>query len=164
MKGILPGYKKCFFCGPATGGLELELQYADGKVVCDFTPNERFQGYAGMLHGGIVCGLLDEVMWWVLYADTRRLFATWKIEVEFKRPVACGLVHRASARVVESTHRTVHVEGIIEDSSGKLCAKGMGYFREMKSLNLSEFVQYLDFRGVSPEMHSLFHVPGAPSP
>jgi hypothetical protein len=29
MNGLLPGYKKCFFCGPATGGLGLELQYTE---------------------------------------------------------------------------------------------------------------------------------------
>jgi acyl-coenzyme A thioesterase PaaI-like protein len=67
MKGLLPGYKKCFFCGPATGGPAMELHYGGESVFCKFVAQEKFQGYVGMLHGGIVTGILDEVMWWTLF-------------------------------------------------------------------------------------------------
>ena len=104
MNGNLPGYKKCFFCGPATGGLALELHYGDGKASCEFTAHEKFQGYDGMLHGGIVTGILDEVMWWTLFMETKKICATWKIEAEFKRPVLCGKAYRAAGHLVRATH------------------------------------------------------------
>lgn len=157
MNGLLPGYKKCFFCGPATGGLALELRYGDGKVACEFTAHDRFQGYDGMLHGGIVTGILDEVMWWALFMETRKICATWKIEAEFKRPIMCGKTYRASGHFLRSTHNTYYLSGVIEDKSGKLCAKGNASFRRTRGFTMEDITQYLDFREVSHEIRSLFN-------
>lgn len=156
MNGLLPGYKKCFFCGPATGGLELELHYADSKATCKFIAHEKFQGYDGMLHGGIVTGILDEVMWWTLFMETKKICATWKITAEFKRPVLCGKNYRASAQLLSTTHNTYHLSGIIEDESGKLCAQGNASFRRSRGFTLENITEYLDFRGVPPEIRSMF--------
>ena len=131
MDGLLPGYKKCFFCGPATGGLGLELRYGDGKAACEFTASDKFQGYDGILHGGIVSGILDEVMWWTVFTQTRQMCATSRIEVEFKRPVECG----------------------------KVCARGNASFREFM-FTLEELAMHLDFRGVSDEIRALFQPQG----
>ena len=96
MNGFLPGTKSCFFCGRSTRGLGLELHYMDGVSSCEFTARETFQGYEGMLHGGIITGILDEVMCWTVFMETKMICATWKIEVEFERPVVCGKIYRAS--------------------------------------------------------------------
>lgn len=156
MEGLLPGYKKCFFCGPATGGLALELLYSDGQVACEFTAHEKFQGYDGMLHGGIVTGILDEVMWWTLFMESKKICATWKIEAEFKRPVLCGKTYRASGHLLRSTHNTYYLTGIIEDESGKPCAQGNATFRRTRGVTLKDIMDYLDFRGVPLEIRSLF--------
>ena len=154
MNGLLPGYKKCFFCGPATGGLALAIQYGGGAASCEFTAHEKFQGYNGMLHGGIVTGILDEVMWWTLFMETKKICATWKIEVEFKRPVLCGKTYRAAGRFVRATHNLFYLEGIIEDDSGKLCARGNASFRKTRGFTLEGITEHLDFRGVPSEIRS----------
>ena len=155
MKGLLPGYKKCFFCGPATGGLGLELHYADGKAGCEFTAGDRFQGYDGLLHGGIITGILDEVMWWTVFMETRQMCATSKIEIEFKRPVECGRAYSASGSFLEKTGKIYYLSGFIKDEQGKICARGNASFREWK-FTLEELARHLDFRGVSPEIRALF--------
>lgn len=154
--GLLPGYEKCFFCGRATGGLSLELQYADGMVFCEFTADEKFQGYDGMLHGGIVTGVLDEVMWWTLFMETKVITATWKIEAEFRRPIFCGKAYRASAHFVSSPHHTYHLSGLIEDASNRVCAQANGIFRKTRGFTAEDIIKYLNFRGVPPEIRSLF--------
>lgn len=159
MQGMLPGYEKCFFCGPAAGGLALELQYVDGSAFCNFTAHQGFQGYDGMLHGGIVSGILDEVMWWTLFMDTKMMFATWKIEVEFRRPIECGSTYHASAQFQRSSHGTYYVSGLIEDGAKNVCAKSTGAFRQMKGFTMGDFIKYLNFRGVPTEMRGLFQVP-----
>ncbi len=155
--GLLPGYKKCFFCGPATGGLALELQYADGAAFCEFTADERFQGYDGMLHGGIVTGILDEVMWWTLFMETGMLAATWKIDVEFRRPILCRNEYRVSGNLVGPVRAAHHLAARIEDASGKTCAAAKGFFRRNKGITLEDLAGHLDFRGVPQEIRSLFH-------
>ena len=156
MNGTLPGYKKCFFCGPATGGLGLELQYEESKASCEFTAHEKFQGYDGMLHGGIVTGILDEVMWWTLFMETKKICATWTLEAEFKRPILCGKKYRATGSLLRVTHNTYYLDGIIEDESGKLCALGNASFRRTRGFTMEDITKQLDFRGVPTEIQSLF--------
>lgn len=158
MTGLLPGYKKCFFCGPATGGLGLEIEYADGAVICQFNANHKFQGYDGMMHGGIVAGILDEIMWWALFMETRVIAATTKMEIEFKRPVLSGETYRAKGQVIRSVHNTFNVSGVIESLSGDLCARANGYFRRIKGFTMEDIVNHLDFRGVPQEIRSFFQL------
>jgi uncharacterized protein (TIGR00369 family) len=159
MTGLLPGYKKCFFCGPATGGLALELQYANGSVFCEFTAHEKFQGYDGVIHGGIVTGILDEVMWWTLFMETRMITATWKIEVEFRRPISCGKTYRASGQFLRSARKTYCLAGLIEDTSGHLCTQAKGFFLKTKGFTSEDIIKHLDFRGVLSEIRSFFLSP-----
>lgn len=156
MKEPLPKYEKCFFCGPATGGLALQLYYADERAICEFVAHERFQGYDGMLHGGIVTGILDEVMWWTLFVKTRVVSATSRIEVDFRRPVICGETYRAWAEIVETRSKNYQLSARIADDRDRICASGTGTFRKTKGFTLEDVVKVLDFRGVSPAMHSLF--------
>ena len=156
MRGLLPGYKTCFFCGPATGGLTLELQYEDGKAFCQFTAPERFQGYNGMLHGGIISGVLDEVMWWTVFMNTKVSIVTWKIEVEYKRPVLCGKAYRASGQLLRTAHGTYFVSGLIEDAQGQTCARANASFRKAKEISLEQIAEHLDYRGVPPEIRKFF--------
>jgi uncharacterized protein (TIGR00369 family) len=160
MREVLPKYKKCFFCGPATGGLALELVYNDEKALCEFVAHERFQGYDGMLHGGIVTGILDEVMWWTLFVKTKVLTATWKMEVEFRRPVVCGSRYTASAELLDSPQKTYLLSSEIMDDENRLCARGTGTFLKTKGFTREDVVKVLDFRGVSPHMRSIFQDTG----
>ena len=159
MKGSLPSYDKCFFCGPATGGLALGIEYREGSAYVEFTAHEKFQGYDGMLHGGIVTGILDEVMWWTLFMETRIIAATWKIEVEFKRPILCGNIYRASAELLRSSHGNYHLSALIEDAEKNIAARAGGTFRKTKGFTMEEVVKHLDFRGVSEEVRALFYDP-----
>ena len=55
----------CFVCGKNNaGGLQLEFSYApDGlRAETTFVPRETYQGWQGIVHGGIIITVLDEVM------------------------------------------------------------------------------------------------------
>jgi len=161
MKGLLPGYKKCFFCGAATGGPAMELHYGEENVFCKFVAREKFQGYDGMLHGGIVTGILDEVMWWALFMEKRAVCATSKIEVRFNRPILCGNSYVAFGSLIKENGRTYQMSGCIEDEKGRVCARSAGSFRKIEKFTLDDVVKHLDFRGVPPDIRSLFSVPKA---
>ena len=54
--------KFCFVCGLAnTYGLKLRFYTtAPGEVTADYVVTEQYQGFPGIVHGGIVAAMLDE--------------------------------------------------------------------------------------------------------
>ena len=56
---------KCFVCGKKNPyGLKLQFTYSpDGETVeTTFIPDDKYQGWKDMVHGGIIATLLDEIM------------------------------------------------------------------------------------------------------
>jgi len=82
----------CFVCGPANGdGLGLEFRMAlDGSVEASFACQPVFAGYPGMLHGGIICALLDGAMTNCLFAHGL-VAVTVDMHVRFRQPVTVSL-------------------------------------------------------------------------
>ncbi len=84
-----PNSAMCFVCGLKNlAGIRLVF-YETGpdEVVATFTPPDAFQGYPGVLHGGIVASLLDEVGGRVvMIGDHDHFMMTAKMEVKYRRP------------------------------------------------------------------------------
>uniref|UniRef100_A0A7V3YKY9 PaaI family thioesterase n=1 Tax=Candidatus Caldatribacterium californiense TaxID=1454726 RepID=A0A7V3YKY9_9BACT len=55
--------RRCFFCGERNPhGFSLRFREEDGWTVAETVVPWYLQGFAGVVHGGIVASLLDEVM------------------------------------------------------------------------------------------------------
>jgi uncharacterized protein (TIGR00369 family) len=105
----------CFACGTLnTHGMHLELHAGDERCWVELTLADRFEGWAGIAHGGIVSTILDEVMAWAL-VDHDLWGVTARMSVDFKRPVPIGVPIRAEGRVVRARRRIVEAEGVIID-------------------------------------------------
>ncbi len=84
-------HSNCVVCSPANArSLCLEFTASDdGSVQACFDCDESFEGYAGMLHGGVIASLLDGAM-------TNCMFAygvpavTVELTTRFRRPVLVG--------------------------------------------------------------------------
>lgn len=151
----LPSYKKCFFCGRDSDGLHLKIAYKGGICSCDFVTDGAFQGYRGVAHGGIVSGVLDELMWWTILVETGAMCFTWKMDIEFRRPVACGETYRAVGSYQGVRHGNYQVSAHIEDASGKVCAKAVGMFRKARDMSNEELFRNLDFSESSQQIKCL---------
>ena len=59
-----PNSRNCFVCGVEnTYGLNLSFYSTKlGEVTVETVVPDRFQGYPGVVHGGIVASLVDEVL------------------------------------------------------------------------------------------------------
>ncbi len=81
----------CLMCGarnPSSLGLHFE-DGEDGAIRARFRPGRALQGYAGILHGGMVAALLDAAMTHCLFR--RGIEAvTADLHVRFLRPIRCG--------------------------------------------------------------------------
>lgn len=59
----LPGYRKCFVCGKDNPiGLNITFFKDKDKIRAEFIPESKHQGYKGIVHGGILFSILDEIM------------------------------------------------------------------------------------------------------
>jgi uncharacterized protein (TIGR00369 family) len=119
----------CFACGTLnTHGLQLELHAGDDRCWVELELPDRFEGWEGIAHGGILSTILDEVMGWALI-DHDMWGVTARMRVEFKRPVPIGRPIRAEGRVVSARRRIVEAEGVILDrADGTILARAEATF------------------------------------
>lgn len=86
------GHGGCMLCGKRnTGSLGLSFRDAgDGGVYARFDAKDIFQGYDGMIHGGVTSALLDEAMTHCLFSHGIEGI-TADLHVRFVHPVPCGV-------------------------------------------------------------------------
>jgi len=124
-----PNSKMCFICGLENPvGLKLRIyEVAPGVVETTYTAPEHFQGYPGVLHGGIIATILDEVSGRALMgpADQPRFMFTAKLEVKYRRNVPIGKPLRIVGRAGQDKGRSAESwAGIYDTQSGELLAEG----------------------------------------
>ena len=120
----------CFVCGKSNPiGLKLDFAVEGDEYVTYFTPEKQHQGWVGIVHGGIVSTVLDEVM--ARYCHVLGHHAvTGEMTVRLKRPARIGHRLRFAARVDEakqdsrvilcSARATDEDEAVIAEATGKI--------------------------------------------
>jgi uncharacterized protein (TIGR00369 family) len=84
-------HPNCVGCGSA-GSFGLDLKFLvreDGGVEADFPCQPMYQGYPGLLHGGVTSMLLDAAMTNCLFAHAK-MGVTARLIIRFSRPVVIG--------------------------------------------------------------------------
>jgi acyl-coenzyme A thioesterase PaaI-like protein len=106
---------RCFACGVLNEhGIHLDLHVDGDQCWTELSLPERFQGWDGIAHGGIVCTVLDEVMAWSL-AATDNWGLTARMSVEFKRPVRIGQRIRGEGWITSGRRRIMETGARIID-------------------------------------------------
>ena len=116
----------CLACGSDNPqGLKLQFRWEGDDYVCDFTPQRVHQGWAGVVHGGLLVTLLDEAMNHMLSHNAEPV-ATAELTVRFRRPAPVGVPLRVRARRTRARPPLFEAEGEITDSDGAVVATGTG--------------------------------------
>ncbi|MCK4981336.1 MAG: PaaI family thioesterase [Victivallaceae bacterium] len=111
-------HPQCIACSLTnTNGLHLKFDVADDKSVkADFKYNKVFEGYPGILHGGIISSILDSAMCNCMFACGNR------------HPVATCRKATVSARITQSSHSLYLLEAeIVQNGEVKVTTKGKFY-------------------------------------
>ena len=119
----------CFACGTLNaGGLGLALHIEPGRCWVELALERRFEGWEGVVHGGILCTILDEVMAWALVAEDN-WGVTARMATDFRRPVMVGVPIRAEGWITASRRRVVETAGeIIDVATGARLATATGVY------------------------------------
>jgi uncharacterized protein (TIGR00369 family) len=151
--GGLPRFElaahNCFGCGTLNAnGLQVVHHVEPGQSWTELALDRRFEGWQGIIHGGILCTLLDEVMAWALVGDDK-WGVTARLSVEFKRPVDVGRRVRAIGQVSRARRRLVETTGQILDlDSGAILATATGLYLAADGARKAQLRQQYGFRRI----------------
>jgi len=118
----------CFACGPENPiGLRLRFARDGGRVRAEFTPGPQYQGYEGVVHGGIIAAALDDAMANLFHMQGQET-VTARLEVRYRREAPIGVRLIVTAGLVRERGRVFSAEASLELPDGTCLAEGRGTF------------------------------------
>jgi acyl-coenzyme A thioesterase PaaI-like protein len=118
----------CFGCGKDNPiGLKLNFREEGEEYVTEFTPQEYYQGYPDIMHGGITTTILDEAMGQYLFRKGM-VAPTAEINVRFKKAIPISETIKVSAKIVSRKGRMIEMSALVILPSGVVAAEGKGKF------------------------------------
>lgn len=123
-----PSSRMCFLCGRQNPvGLKItwvndrEARQIRARVVVP----EHFNGYPGVVHGGIVAAILDETAGRavLLDGDADNLMVTVKLEVRYRKPTPTGTPLTAVGWVIQQAETRARVASELRLDDGTVTAE-----------------------------------------
>jgi uncharacterized protein (TIGR00369 family) len=128
-------HDRCFACGKDAHGLGLRFvacnDHADA-VETQVTIGESFEGYVGVVHGGIVATLLDAAMTHCLMAKGIRA-VTAALNVRYKHPMRSGMEAGVRAMLVSWRHPVYELKAWVETGGTTLAVATARFFAKDES-------------------------------
>jgi uncharacterized protein (TIGR00369 family) len=123
-----PNSRDCFVCGLKNDvGLKLKFYESEpGEITVDYVVPDHYQGYPGVVHGGIVASLVDEVLGRVhMGADPAnpRFMFTAKMTVQYRKNVPTGKPIKIVGRAISSKRRMATSKAEVFGPDGELLAE-----------------------------------------
>lgn len=106
----------CFVCGELNqSGLRVRpvIDAVNQSASCSLAIPKEFQGWEGIVHGGILATLLDETCAYAAKGLVEHV-VTAEITISYKKPVPLETGIRVTATVVSQRRRIIEVQGQIE--------------------------------------------------
>ena len=136
-----PSARQCFVCGVENpAGLhitffETEPQTTDSPVEtrAEITVPRHYQGYPGIVHGGIIATMLDEVASRTVFRGSPlRFVVTAKMNVRYRKPVPVETPLKLRGWVIADRVRVVEVGGEITNAEGVVLADALATLVEVE--------------------------------
>jgi uncharacterized protein (TIGR00369 family) len=114
----------CFGCSPANDkGLHLEFWEDGDELVARWQPEKAYEGWSGVLHGGIQATLLDEAAAWLVFVKLKTAGVTSEMHISYEKPVFISKGEiTIRARLVSHENRMAGIHCKLADGEGKICA------------------------------------------
>jgi len=132
-------HSRCFVCGPDNPrGLQVRYTLGpDGATEAEWTPTASWEGFQGIIHGGIVATVLDEAMSKAV-AATGCEALTGELRVRYRRHVSTGEPLRIRGWIVKRAKRLIATEATLMASDGSERAHAWASFLAIKESSQNE--------------------------
>lgn len=143
----LPPTRSCFVCGQENPiGLRLGMEAGAGAVESRFRFRADFCGFTGVVHGGIISTVLDEIMVWAACTETKQFAYCAELTVRYLRPTRPGVDVVARGELVQNRRGRIFLtRGELRDADGQVLAEATGKYlpipAEMRASVLADFVE-----------------------
>lgn len=118
--------RHCFVCGEKNScGLNLKFELEGDVLKTRFKPDKKYQGYADIVHGGVIGLILDEMLVnlpWKLGIKA----VTAEYTVRLKKPVYIGEELEFTSRVIDDKGKLIIAEADAKKNDGTLVATATG--------------------------------------
>ena len=135
MKNEFRDDRVCFVCGeknPAGLKLRIRTDAERGESAADVTFAEHFQGWAKIVHGGLLATVLDEAMIYAAGAKGLKC-VTGEMTVRFVKPASTSVAYTLKGRFVEDQGRIVLAESALLDGDGQEVARATGKLFKLRA-------------------------------
>lgn len=120
--------QNCFVCGEKNmAGLQLRfvVNKPERSITAEFVPTRIYQGFADIVHGGIIAAVLDEAMTKLAFSLGMEA-VTGKLTVRFRHPLMVGERIVATGRVVKESGRGIEATAEAVKDDGTVVAEAQG--------------------------------------
>lgn len=127
-------HPNCVVCGSGNiCGLNLEFEIErDLSVRADFVFSEEYEGYRGVIHGGIISTILDGAMCNCMFANGK-VAVTAEMTVRYRQAVVIGERAEVRARMTRRCGPLYFVEAqVTQNGQIKTTAKSKYYDKEKR--------------------------------
>jgi len=139
-----PNSDHCFVCGRRNPhGLYMTF-YDNGRdeVYSDYSVPYEYQSYPGIVHGGVIAAMLDEVVGRVaMIEDHHHFMMSVKLEVKYRHPVPTETPLKILSRIIRLRGRLGKAVGEIYLPDGKVAAASAMTLADVPA----EMLQGVDF-------------------
>ena len=102
----------------------MRLDDGQQEVWSEYTVSEAYQGYPGVVHGGVVAAMIDEAVGRVaMIGDPHHFMMSVRLEVKYRHPVPTETPLRIVGRIVRLRGRLGRAVGEVRLAEGTLLAE-----------------------------------------
>jgi acyl-coenzyme A thioesterase PaaI-like protein len=115
----------CFACGKGNeNGLQLDFSFSEQekRIETTFVPSDTYQGWKGVLHGGIIATLVDESMAKLAQRLGYRVL-TASLDIRFKKVAKTSDSLHVSAEIAKHSKKLLYARALATRGDGGVIAE-----------------------------------------
>lgn len=121
-------------------GLHLQYHLEDHRVVTSWTPTDDHAGFPGLVHGGLIAAVLDDVMGRCSVLQ-RRWVVTGRMETRYREAAPIGAPLRVEGWSIRFTRRVMQAEASMTLENGVVVAEASGTYLPVPPDMLARMVE-----------------------